>query len=78
MSTPPFDCRLDALLAAASTVFAKKGYHWTSMRYLAETSAMSRSTPSNTVSPRKLADHFTGPFLRGLILATPATVTHGG
>jgi AcrR family transcriptional regulator len=41
MPTAPFDERLDALLRVAADVFARKGYHATTMRDLSRASGMS-------------------------------------
>jgi TetR/AcrR family transcriptional regulator, cholesterol catabolism regulator len=41
MPTAPFDERLDALLRVAAEVFARKGYHATTMRDLSRASGMS-------------------------------------
>ena len=41
MTHPSYDSRLDALLQSAAEVFAKKGFHYTTMRNLANATGMS-------------------------------------
>jgi AcrR family transcriptional regulator len=53
MSTIPFDERLAALLRVASTVFAQKGYHATTMRDLARASGMSLAGMYHYVSSKE-------------------------
>jgi AcrR family transcriptional regulator len=53
MSTAPFDERLADLLRVAATVFARKGYHATTMRDLARESGMSLAGMYHYVSSKE-------------------------
>ena len=53
MSTAPFDERLAALLRVAATVFARKGYHATTMRDLSRASGMSLAGMYHYVSGKE-------------------------
>ena len=53
MTSPSFDARLDRLLQAAARVFARKGYHATTMRELARVSGMSLAGMYHYVSGKE-------------------------